>query len=147
MVDWVNPWEVHSKSLSGWAALLILNPNSGIWEQPGWIGGGIGVKKGSGHLETVNLALKVLLLIQFRILTQLEKLLKTQDFDSTLETFYITLDCVSVWESLEKDLTEMTWPQMRRESFLVMRLAKSTSGGLRARWLVDLGTHYCIDNK
>ena len=54
------------------------------------------MKKGSGHLETVNLALKVLLLIQFRILTQLEKLVKTQDFDSTLETFYLTLDCVSV---------------------------------------------------
>ena len=64
---------------------------------------GIGVKKRLGHLETVNPAHRV-----------------------------VTFSSNRGFDPVDfKNLTEMTWPQMRSDSFLVIRLAKSTSGGLK----------------
>ena len=55
--------------ISCWAAL---NPNSGIWEQLGRMGE-IGVKKRSGHLETVKQSRHISLLQVTGALTQLQK--------------------------------------------------------------------------
>ena len=98
------------KKTRGSAARAALNPNSGISEQFGSMGE-IGVKNRSGHLETVNPA------------HSRHTFSSNKGFDP--------IDCKNT-QSFAKDyLTEMTWPQMRSESFLVIRLAKSTSGGLK----------------
>ena len=77
--------------------------------------GGIGVKKRLGHLETVNPAHTV------------DTFSSNRGFDP--------VDCKNnpKFRQVEDNLTEMTWPQMRSESFLVIRLAKSTRGGLKGK--------------